>query len=668
MLGEIVSRLAGLQLSFQMPSGTGTYSRISPNGREVLTGNTQGFALLWDLRSGAIRHKLEHGSQTVSVINGFFSRDGSTVATRDSDGKIFVWDGATGAKRAALESEAGAWGLALNHDGSQVTTGRELWDVASGKRIWEIRGNLGTRFVTFSPDDKLVVSSPLCGMNLPVRIIRAQDGRELRTLPLIGTSCPPLAFLGNDILASGNSDGRIRIWKAGALERVLELGNKEPYWLAVNKDFSRLAAGGVEGVTRVWEPRSGALLSTIHQPGSLLHGTLSPDGERLVTAVSDGKVTLWDTRTGSLRFTYQGHTSDAMLSYFSPEGSSILSGGADNTLMVWSADVARWRRSFDGLPPTMASAQFVNRGTKIVGASVAGLVVRWDAATGATDARMETGEFQAFAASEDGQKVAFASKGGLEISVQSFSGGTGARSKVSTPANSLCFTPDGSRLAIAIDNLIVIQNSTTGETLRTISGDFRGHGLVFNNDASRLLASSESSIVELDVAGGQPTRVFRGHTATILNARYSRDGTKVISGSMDGTSNIFDASSGRLLLRLDERKPDIFDADLAPSNRYAATVSSDGSMLLWDAQTGAALAQVKERGGVNTLQFAPDGQQMLTASEFGDVRLWQVAASYANQATVALQKCRAPYALDGERLVHAHPDLASCAALKESSR
>ena len=42
-----------------------------------------------------------------------------------------------------------------------------------------------------------------------------------------------------------------------------------------------------------------------------------------------------------------------------------------------------------------------------------------------------------------------------------------------------------------------------------------------------------------------PPRIFKGHTSNILSVSYAPDGTRLASGSTDGTIRIWDVESGQ---------------------------------------------------------------------------------------------------------------------------
>jgi DNA-binding beta-propeller fold protein YncE len=62
---------------------------VSPDGRQVLTGNTDGELTLWDA-AGTPRQRYDWGVK--APIAATFARDGMRAAVGGTDGRIVVWD------------------------------------------------------------------------------------------------------------------------------------------------------------------------------------------------------------------------------------------------------------------------------------------------------------------------------------------------------------------------------------------------------------------------------------------------------------------------------------------------------------------------------------------------------------------------------------------------
>src|SRR5206468_4200771 len=64
--------------------------QFSPDGQRVVTSSLDGYARLWDSRSGQLMGELKHDAP---VHSAGFSPDGGFVVTASKDGTARIWDG-----------------------------------------------------------------------------------------------------------------------------------------------------------------------------------------------------------------------------------------------------------------------------------------------------------------------------------------------------------------------------------------------------------------------------------------------------------------------------------------------------------------------------------------------------------------------------------------------
>ena len=85
------------------------------------------------------------------------------------------------------------------------------------------------------------------------------------------------------------------------------------------------------------------------------------------------------------------------------------------------------------------------------------------------------------------------------------------------------------------------------------------------------------------------TRTLRGHTGAVYGVAFSPDGRRLVSaGSFDGTWKIWDVGSGQLIRS--QQLEGVACVAYSPDGRMIATSDGENAARLWDAASGAALA------------------------------------------------------------------------------
>jgi serine/threonine protein kinase len=155
--------------------------------------------------------------------------------------------------------------------------------------------------------------------------------------------------------------------------------------------------------------------------------------------------------------------------------------------------------------------------------------------------------------------------------------------------------------------------------------------MAFSPDGSRLASGSLDGTIKLwDAASGQELRTLKGHTRAVYTLVFSPDGTHLTSGSPDGTIKLWDTAGDRELRTIKAQtgpRNELFDAKwdgnrlgmgslvFSPDGGRLASGSDEGTIKLWDATGGQLLRPLKgHTGPVCSVAFSPDGSRLASGS------------------------------------------------------
>lgn len=193
---------------------------------------------------------------------------------------------------------------------------------------------------------------------------------------------------------------------------------------------------------------------------------------------------------------------------------------------------------------------------------------------------------------------------------------------------SLVFSPGGKSLAATSTTSpceINVWNLQTGGT-RAFKGDWKGPtSISFSPDGSTIVSAdsdlSNPAIRVWDLETGT-ARVIGRSNRQITAVAFLADGNRIASGSWDETVRVWNVRTGEAHT-IGENCSCIVRLATSNSGDRIAASSLDGRIRVWDVETGRSRT-IGQCDGVNAISFTADDQSLVTGSDDGAVRLWEV--------------------------------------------
>ncbi|MEO8705651.1 MAG: protein kinase [Kofleriaceae bacterium] len=566
------------------------FAAFSPDGERVITTGESGAVVLWKGKTAPISTSL--GGHRGNVYSAVFSPDGSRVVTASADHTAKVWDVETATLQVSLEGHRDeVFSAAFSPDGSQIVTASDdgtarLWNARTGTVLASFVGHTDAVHVAaYSPDGTRIVTA---STDRSAKLWDARTGTLLISLDGHTGAVNSAAFSADGTrVVTASYDRTTRLWDArtGKLLALFEGHRDDITSASFRPDGTQILTASADGTARLWNATSSrvrvALAGTAGKP---VRGALSADAATLVTtAEHDPTASLWDVRSGKLLVSLVGHRGDVTSARFDAASTRVVTASADHTVKLWDAKTGKLLGSLDH-PAEVQTAAFSPDGARVVTSSGDRNLRIWNATSGAVIAMFEPSLVEyPVRLNADGTRILTASISGA-ASIKSVDTGETLAELVGNTdlIHAAAFSHDGERVITASDRTVRVWNARTGQLVALLEGTTTDvFGSWFSADDARVITVGDNNTAKLwDAATGKLLTSYDGHADEILDAGFSPDG-RVLTTSADHTAKLWDERTGKLLATFDSSDA-LLDGKFSRDGTRIIIASGDGSISTWD--------------------------------------------------------------------------------------
>ena len=158
------------------------------------------------------------------------------------------------------------------------------------------------------------------------------------------------------------------------------------------------------------------------------------------------------------------------------------------------------------------------------------------------------------------------------------------------------------------------------------------YAVAFSPDG-KFLATGSDKIAKYaqlwDCETGKRTRVFEGHTKSVRSVAFSKDGKRLLTGSLDKTAALWDVETGKLLIEFKGHSLSVNSVAFSPDETQIVSTGQDGTAVVYQIDiftqkiTKTFPPFAGHKGPVNSATFSSDGKSVVSAGYDGKILIWK---------------------------------------------
>ncbi|KAJ5174322.1 uncharacterized protein N7482_000199 [Penicillium canariense] len=296
------------------------------------------------------------------------------------------------------------------------------------------------------------------------------------------------------------------------------------------------------------------------------------DTDKILTGSDDTNINVYDTKTGALKATLEGHEGGVWALEY--HGNTLVSGSTDRSVRVWDIERARCTQVFNGHTSTVRCLQIVL--PTEVGKDANGRV-------------------------EIMPKVPLIITGSRDSNLRVWK-----LPKLGDPT----YYPDGP----------LADDTDCPYFVRVLSGHAHSVRAIAAHGDTLVSGSYDCTVRVWKISTGQVLHTLQGHSLKVYSVVLDHKRNRCISGAMDHMVKVWSLEDGSLLHNLEGHTSLV--GLLSLQSEYLVSAAADSTLRIWDPEHGHCKNMLSAHTGAITC-FQHDGQKVISGSD-RTLKMWDV--------------------------------------------
>jgi WD40 repeat protein len=604
------------------------HAAFTHGGDKIITVGYGHLVKMWDSKGRYLKDLIGHGCSPdhnfCEVNHVAISPDDETFVTVSADQNVIMWN-SRGDKRKILdehEINGNVITVVFSPDGKYFATAGAGWVhtvqlyKVSGDRIASLsrdncteQDKCGIFDVAFDPAGKFLLTASAD------TTIKMYDlaGKVLKTLTNHSGRVRSVVFAPDGQFLSASEDKTAILWNQDGSVRTIFKGHKDPVTKAVfSPDGKYIATSSSDKTARLWDPDGNVIAIYAGHEAGVDQVQFSPDGRYIATASQDKTARLWGLKAQPAPILK--HDGEVVVSArFVPGGNRMLTASndpdtyhnpaaKDPMVRLWNADDTS--KPLKTYEKVFGFGRYYNR-------SIYSLDVSPDGArfiTTGTDYTVRIWDV------ESGRVVNKWIDDRDNCNSTGWCGATNAR-----------YSPDGKYIVTSgFGGMIKIFDSA-GAFVKKFKDDNEVHAIAISRDNTRIVTGSHDGTIKLwDFVTAKLENTLIGHAKPVESVNISDTGDRIVSGSDDQTVKLWDLQ-GKIILDITDHAGEVTSVAFSPSMKQIVSSSFDKTAKIWDLKGNLVTSLTGHQKYLQSAYFSPSGDKVITASGDGTARVWPSA-------------------------------------------